>query len=135
QKNESDEQRHARERRQRGELHRRRGIRFQVADDFIKHEAPNRKRTVNACQTRRSRRNTGAGFRAGVRAARYRRQVTPIRKPRPTASATVASGRSRTTSSSVSPIETAASCAASATALPRSETSEMTPSTLARACL
>src|SRR6266404_4790038 len=66
---------------------------------------------------------------------RYRRHVRPIRKPRPSARPTVASGRCWTTSSSVSSIEETVSWAAPTTALPRSEISSTAESTLARACL
>src|SRR6266404_8616289 len=65
----------------------------------------------------------------------YLRQVTPIRKPIPSATATVASGRCVMASSSVSSIEAAASWAASIIALPRSDMSSTACSALARACL
>src|SRR5260370_8759307 len=65
----------------------------------------------------------------------YRRHVTPIRKPRPTARPTVASGRSVMTSSRVSSIETAAALASSTSALPHSDMSSTAASTVARASL
>src|SRR5271165_3349836 len=65
----------------------------------------------------------------------YRRQVTPIRKPSPNARASMATGRSSITSASVSPTEDAASWAAFATAPARSEASDITESTFARAFL
>src|SRR5208283_2441448 len=62
----------------------------------------------------------------------YRRQVTPTRNPSPSASATVESGRSRITSSSVSSIEATCDCATFATALTRLDASATIESTFAR---
>src|SRR4029453_11514368 len=68
-------------------------------------------------------------------ASLYLRHVTPIRKPTPSASATVASGGCVMASSSDSSIEDAASWAASIIALPRSDMSSTACSAPARACL
>src|SRR6202035_5097492 len=62
-----------------------------------------------AVRIKRSRRRRGLPSPTWLRQI-YLRQVAPIRKPRPIASPTVASGRCTITSSSVSSIECAASC-------------------------
>src|SRR5271166_4658847 len=110
----------------------------------IHHE--NERGGTEQTQCRRSRQTDGAAdgdqtqFRSGGPPSiaddtleHYRRHVTPIRNPSPSASATVDSGRSTMTSCKVSPIEAACDCAASATAPTRSEASAAMESTFARA--
>src|SRR5258708_11087822 len=135
-----DEQGHSHRRRQRCQTQGRAGRVLEIIDHALKHLKASLKIMLTKNWRRLSRRCSNqridcAEAAIASPACGYRRHVTPIRKPRPRARPTVASGRSAMTSSSVSSIEWAASWAASMTALPRSDASSIAESTLARACL